>query len=172
LGWLSERQLLDAVAVGQVTPGPLFGGVSRLRSGRSAGAVLGTVAIFLPAFVLGRDQRTAGPAIAVFEHRGRCARWNQRRGARPDDRGFGAAGPQRNRRLVHARAGGAGRAVAVALSSELRMACAGGRGGWQFDAVVVYVRTATAREAQSGRTSSITPSGFSVTPASNPHPRK
>jgi chromate transporter len=61
--WLTERELLDAIAVGQVTPGPLLTaatfigyvlGTRRFGGGVGAGVVSGvvaTVAIFLPAFL-------------------------------------------------------------------------------------------------------------------------
>lgn len=69
LGWLSERQLLDAVAVGQATPGPLFSTatfIGYLLAG-PVGAVAATVGVFLPAFL------AVGLSIPVLDRLRRSA---------------------------------------------------------------------------------------------------
>jgi len=61
-GWLSQKQLVDAIAVGQMTPGPVLSSatfIGYLVAGLP-GAIVSTVAIFAPAFAI---MAAVGPGI-------------------------------------------------------------------------------------------------------------
>jgi chromate transporter len=80
LGWLTDQQLIDAVAIGQVTPGPLFGcDVHRVLLGGLPGGLLrrgylpSHLSLFQirypvrssPGWVAGRNARALGLMAAV-----------------------------------------------------------------------------------------------------------
>ena len=68
LGWLTQQQLLDAVAVGQITPGPLLSTatfVGYLILGVS-GALVATMAVFLPSFIFSILLHSVIPQLRRF----------------------------------------------------------------------------------------------------------
>jgi chromate transporter len=74
MGWLTERQLLDAVAAGQVTPGPVLTTATFVgyELDGAGGAAVATMAIFAPAFLL---VATMEPALGRLKGSPRARRF-------------------------------------------------------------------------------------------------
>jgi chromate transporter len=53
-GWVTTREFIDGIALGQVTPGPIVITATFVgyKAGGVLGALLGTIAVFFPSFVV------------------------------------------------------------------------------------------------------------------------
>lgn len=67
-GWITETELLDAIAVGQVTPGPVLNTATFLgyTLGGPLGALAVTIVVVLPSFLL---TAAAGPLLRIIRSR-------------------------------------------------------------------------------------------------------
>ncbi len=127
-GWLTDGQLLDAVAVGQFTPGPVLTTATFVGYllARVPGAIVATVAIFLPSFVFVALSSPLIPAAQAIHLGRRVPGRCECRLCRADGPGDVAAGTRRHRGLDDRRARAGRRGAPARHAAQLRVA--GGRG--------------------------------------------
>jgi chromate transporter len=119
LGWLTDQQLLDAIAIGQFTPGPVFTTATFVGFVVAGwpGAIVATVGIFLPSFLF---VAAISPLIPRLRSSALVA-------SLLDGGGYLAIRPVSYCRLVNGTAGHRGGRAPLPLQAQFRLASAGGR---------------------------------------------